>query len=131
MNNKHSSASASSKDTPSQQSSSRRSQQQQQQQTSRHPHDNNLKPQRQKSTLDGTAGSSKRSSGVESDAACSAEMTSPKPIPEPEKEMEKYVALDKAFVLQDIKTPSKEAAILAWWVSPFQFYVVPKSLCQI
>ncbi|KAL7739186.1 hypothetical protein ACLKA6_011941 [Drosophila palustris] len=81
------------------------------------------KPQRQKSTLDGTAGSSKRSSGVESDAACSAEMTSPKPIPEPEKEMEKYVALDKAFVLQDIKTPSKEAASLSWWVSPFQFYV--------
>ncbi|KAM8701749.1 hypothetical protein ACLKA7_005507 [Drosophila subpalustris] len=64
------------------------------------------KPQRQKSTLDGTAGSSKRSCGVESDAAYSAEMTSPKPIPEPEKEMEKYVALDKAFVLQDIKTPS-------------------------
>ncbi|KAM8718642.1 hypothetical protein ACLKA7_001366 [Drosophila subpalustris] len=45
-----------------------------------------------------------------------------------DKEMEKYVALEKAFVLQDIKTPSKEAASLSWWVSPFQFYVVPKSL---
>ncbi|KAL7735237.1 hypothetical protein ACLKA6_016144 [Drosophila palustris] len=84
------------------------------------------KPQRQKSTLDGTVGSSKRSSGVESDAASSVEMASPKPMPEPEKE--KYVALDKAFVLQDIRTPSKEAASLSWWVSPFQFYVVPKSL---
>lgn len=84
------------------------------------------KPQRQKSTLDGTVVSSKRSSGVESDVASSNETASPKPMPEPEKD--KYVALDKAFVMQDIKTPSKEAASLSWWVSPFQFYVVPKSL---
>ncbi|XP_030564874.1 maternal protein tudor [Drosophila novamexicana] len=82
------------------------------------------KPQRQKSTLDGTASSSKRSSGVESDATSNAEAASPKPLPEPEK----YVPLDKAFALHDIKTPSKEAASLSWWVSPFQFYVVPKSI---
>lgn len=31
-------------------------------------------------------------------------------------------------MLHDIKTPTKEAASLSWWVSPFQFYVVPKSL---
>lgn len=36
--------------------------------------------------------------------------------------------LDKPFAVQEIKTPSKEAASLSWWVSPFQFYVVPKSL---
>ncbi|KAH8254756.1 hypothetical protein KR032_012016 [Drosophila birchii] len=77
------------------------------------------KPQRQKSTLDGNAvSSSKRSSGVESDTASSSTESRP----------EKYVPLDKPYVLQEIKTPSKEAASLSWWVSPFQFYVVPKSL---
>ncbi|TDG48300.1 hypothetical protein AWZ03_005255 [Drosophila navojoa] len=87
------------------------------------------KPQRQKSTLDGTSGSSKRSSGVESDANSNAETTAtPKAQPQPQPQPEKYVPLDKAYVLQDIKTPSKEAASLSWWVSPFQFYVVPKSL---
>ncbi|KAH8371983.1 hypothetical protein KR093_009569 [Drosophila rubida] len=86
------------------------------------------KPQRQKSTLDGTAVSSKRSSGVESDAPSTVEATSPKPTPAPEPE--KYVPLDKAFAMHDIKTPAKEAASLSWWVSPFQFYVVPKSLAS-
>ncbi|XP_017015661.2 protein tudor [Drosophila takahashii] len=78
------------------------------------------KPQRQKSTLDGTV-SSKRSSGVESDAASSTteSVSATKP--------EKYIPLDKPYVLQDMKTPGKEAASLSWWVSPFQFYVVPKS----
>ncbi|KAH8261357.1 hypothetical protein KR044_007853 [Drosophila immigrans] len=84
------------------------------------------KPLRQKSTLDGSAVSSKRSSGVESDAPSSVEVASPKPMPEPEK----YVPLDKAFAVHDIKTPTKEAASLSWWVSPFQFYVVPKSLAS-
>jgi len=70
--------------------------------------------------LDGTL-SSKRSSGVESDAASSTTESVPSPKPE------KYVSLDKPFVLQEMKTPSKEAASLSWWVSPFQFYVVPKS----
>ncbi|XP_020804432.1 maternal protein tudor [Drosophila serrata] len=77
------------------------------------------KPQRQKSTLDGNAvSSSKRSSGVESDAASSSTESKP----------EKYVPLDKPYVQPEIKTPSKEAASLSWWVSPFQFYIVPKSL---
>ncbi|XP_017087277.2 protein tudor [Drosophila bipectinata] len=76
------------------------------------------KPQRQKSTLDGTI-SSKRSSGVESDAASSTASESVKP--------EKYVPLDKPYSLQEIKTPAKEVASLSWWVSPFQFYMVLKS----
>ncbi|XP_017073005.2 maternal protein tudor [Drosophila eugracilis] len=78
------------------------------------------KPQRQKSTLDGTV-SSKRSSGVESDVASSTSepVANPKP--------EKYVPLDKPYVVQEMKTPGKEEASLSWWVSPFQFYVVPKS----
>lgn len=33
-------------------------------------------------------------------------------------------------MVQEIKTPSKETASLSWWVSPFQFYVVPKSLAS-
>ncbi|XP_017033401.1 protein tudor [Drosophila kikkawai] len=77
------------------------------------------KPQRQKSTLDGNAVSnSKRSSGMESDTASSSTESRP----------EKYVPLDKPYVQHEIKTPSKEAASLSWWVSPFQFYVVPQSL---
>ncbi|XP_017040883.1 maternal protein tudor [Drosophila ficusphila] len=78
------------------------------------------KPLRQKSTLDGTV-CSKRSSGVDSDVASSTteSVTATKP--------EKYVSLDKPYLLQDIKTPGKEAASLSWWVSPFQFYVVLKS----
>ncbi|KAH8269419.1 hypothetical protein KR018_002793 [Drosophila ironensis] len=76
------------------------------------------KPQRQKSTLDGTT-SSKRSSGVESDATSTAS--------EPVKP-EKYMPLEITYVLHDIKTPVREAADLSWWVSPFQFYVVIKSI---
>uniref|UniRef100_A0A6P4FIW5 Maternal protein tudor n=1 Tax=Drosophila rhopaloa TaxID=1041015 RepID=A0A6P4FIW5_DRORH len=78
------------------------------------------KPQRQKSTLDGTA-SSKRTSGVESDAASSTSESVAAIKPE------KYVSLDKPYFLQEMKTPGKEAASLSWWVSPFQFYVVTKS----
>ncbi|KAH8400893.1 hypothetical protein KR009_001677 [Drosophila setifemur] len=77
------------------------------------------KPQRQKSTLDGTI-SSKRSSGVGSDAGSS---TTSESVAKPEK----YVSLDKPYTLQEMKTPGKEAASLSWWVSPFQFYVVLKS----
>ncbi|XP_022222321.2 maternal protein tudor [Drosophila obscura] len=78
------------------------------------------KPQRQKSTLDGGSIGSKRSSGVESDASSANELAvAAKP--------EKYVTLDRAYNLQDMKITGKEAASLSWWVSPFQFYIVPKS----
>ncbi|EDW91282.1 maternal protein tudor [Drosophila yakuba] len=79
------------------------------------------KPQRQKSTLDGTI-SSKRSSGVESDIASSS--SEPVAVSKPEK----YISLEKPYALQEMKTPSKEPASLSWWISPFQFYVVPKSV---
>nr|CAA44286.1 tudor protein [Drosophila melanogaster] len=79
------------------------------------------KPQRQKSTLDGNI-SSKRSSGVGSDIASSSSESVAAAKPE------KYVSLDKPYALQEMKTPSKEAASLSWWLSPFQFYIVPKSV---
>ncbi|XP_026841742.1 maternal protein tudor [Drosophila persimilis] len=77
-------------------------------------------PQRQKSTLDGGSISSKRSSGVESGASSASESAVAG-------KSEKYVPLDRAYSLQDMKTTGKEAVSLSWWVSPFQFYVVTKS----
>ncbi|ALC42057.1 tud, partial [Drosophila busckii] len=87
------------------------------------------KPLRQKSTLDGSniGSSSKRSSGVESDAPSTAESTSSgKAATAPA--AEHYMPLDRSYKQLELKTPRKEAVSLSWWVSPFQFYVVPNAL---
>ncbi|XP_030387638.1 maternal protein tudor [Scaptodrosophila lebanonensis] len=102
-------------------SSPRKEQQQKQNQRSQNaPQGFAQKPLRQKSTLDGSAGL-KKSSGIDSDGASSTSTTSKSQNPE------SYLPLDKAFVLQDVKTPHKDTASISWWVSPFQFYVVFKT----
>ncbi|SPP73490.1 maternal protein tudor [Drosophila guanche] len=105
---------------PQQQSQSQQQRNQPNQRSQNAPQGFAQKPQRQKSTLDGGSIASKRSSGVESDAGSANELAvAAKP--------EKYVSLDRPYSLQEMKTTGKEAASLSWWVSPFQFYIVPKS----